>query len=282
MKKLLIIGIGSLMLATGCQNSSTSKPKTPVAKVYDKYLYAEDISHMIPKELSQADSLAIITDFIDKWVLKQLLLHQAETNLSEEDKDVEQQIDDYRTSLLIFKYEQGIIQQQIDTAVSQQEMMDYYDQYSSNFILNQNLVKSLLIVLPNDAPNMWKVRNWYRSDKDEDFTLLEGYCYENGKSFDYNDEQWVVFDDLISKIPNFDSDAERFLKYRKYQEFKDDENIYILRIYDYRLAGTVAPMEYVEEKIKSILINKRKVQIINSLESDIYNNALNHGHFNVY
>ena len=47
-----------------------------------------------------------------------LLLNKAELNLTDEEKNVEQQIENYRSSLLIYAYEQSYIRQHLDTVVT--------------------------------------------------------------------------------------------------------------------------------------------------------------------
>ena len=74
-------------------------------------------------------------DFIEKWVRNQLLLNKAEINLTDEEKNVEQQIENYRSSLLIYAYEQSYLRQNLDTVVTDKEIEDYYKENQSNFIL---------------------------------------------------------------------------------------------------------------------------------------------------
>ena len=50
-------------------------------------------------------------DFIEKWVRNQLLLNKAEINLTDEEKNVELQIENYRSSLLIYAYQQSYLRQ---------------------------------------------------------------------------------------------------------------------------------------------------------------------------
>ena len=73
----------------------------PLARVYDKYLYPSDLDPKLLANISHSDSIILIKAYIDKWVENQLLLNLAETNLSDEDKNVERELDNYRTSLLI-------------------------------------------------------------------------------------------------------------------------------------------------------------------------------------
>ncbi len=66
----------------------------------------------IPAGITGADSIAMVRDFKERWIRNQLLLNKAELNLTDEEKNVEQQIENYRSSLLIYAYEQSYIRQQ--------------------------------------------------------------------------------------------------------------------------------------------------------------------------
>jgi hypothetical protein len=269
-------------LIIGCNSNKVKEEDIPVARVYDKYLYSSDLFNVVPPELSEIDSLALVKDYIDKWVRKQLLLYKAETNLSEEDKNVEKQIDDYRTSLLVFKYEQNLIQQKLDTLIAQEEVENYFNENTSNFILNDNLVKALYIKIPRTAPDLWRLRRWYKSDEEEHIKELEAYCFNNADKYDYFNDDWVEFKVIEEQLPRLYSSITSILKTRNTLEIRDDVFYYFVRFYEYKLEGSVAPIEYVDHNIRSIILNKRKIQYIKKLEAEVYNDAIDHGNFNIY
>ncbi len=271
-----------ITLIFACTSNSEKKGDIPVARVYDKYLYNTDLQGVVPASLSEIDSLALVKDYIDKWVRKQLLLYKAETHLSEEDKNVEKQIDDYRTSLLVFRYEQNLIQQKLDTVTTSEEVEKYFNENSSNFILNEHLVKALYIKVPRTAPDLWKLRRWYKSDEEEHVKELEEYCYNNAEKYDYFNDDWVEFKIIEEQLPRLYTSSANILKSRNTIEIRDDVYYYFVRFYEYKLEGSVAPLEYVEHNIRSIILNKRKIQYIKKLEAEIYNDAMDHGNFNVY
>lgn len=274
---LFIIG-----LISGCSQNSNPENDPILARVYEKYLHQSDLDGIIPEGLSPEDSVLVMKDHIDKWIHNQLLMYQADLNLTEEEKNVEQQIEDYRTSLLIFKYEQGYIKEKLDTTITDKEIEDYYNNYSSNFILNNHLFKGLFIIVPRSAPEIWRVRRWYRSDNPEDLNSLESYCFENASEYKYFEENWVYLSDILKEMPKIYIRPENLLRYRKNYEVKDTNNYYFLKISDFQLESEVAPLEFIDEDIRSILLNKRKIKLIQELESSIYNDALNRGNFSIY
>jgi len=285
MRYLSFLAVAALLvLATGCQDQQ-KKTKKPIAKIHDQYLYLSDLHSVIPNDKSEEDSTLIAKNYINEWIKRQLLLEKAEDNLDPESKDIRKQIEKYRASLLIYRYQQQLIDQKLDTAVNEQEIESYYEKYSSNFILDKNLAKVLYIKLAENSPNMEKVRDWYRSNDKEDQTRLKDYSYQYAEKFDDFNNEWIDFNSLIKNIPySLNVPVSRFLKVRKFLEVKDDENsvYHFVRINDYRLKGTKAPLSYVEDRIRSIIINKRKHQLLEKLESDIYNEALNHNEFVIY
>jgi hypothetical protein len=271
-----------LLIIVSCDKQKQNADDLPIARVYDNYLYTSQLKNVMPDGLTGVDSLTWVKDYVDKWVRKELILTKAEGNLTEDEKDVDKQIDDYRTSLLIFKYEQNLIRQKLDTNISKEEVEEYYNKNGSNFILNNNIVKALFIKLPRSAPDIWKLRRWYKSDNEEHIKELDAYCYNNAEKYDYFDEDWVQFDIIRNQMPRIYQTTENLLKYRKTVEVRDTTYYYFVRLYDYRLAGDINPLENVENNIKNIILNKRKIKYINRLESEIYNDALNRENFNIY
>ena len=138
MRQILLIAV--LLFLASCSDYKRKSDEQPVARVFDRYLYTDAIKDIMPANISSSDSVIIARDFIEKWIKKQLLLNKAELNLTEEEKNVDKQIDNYKTSLLIYKYEQSLIKQKLDTFVSFNEIKEYYNENSSNFLLNDNLV----------------------------------------------------------------------------------------------------------------------------------------------
>ncbi|MEE4198308.1 MAG: peptidyl-prolyl cis-trans isomerase [Bacteroidales bacterium] len=266
----------------GCQQKNTDKNDKPLARVHEKYLYESDLKQLFPLNISQEDSITLAKNYINDWIKKQLMLQKAEENLSDESKNIEKQIEDYRSSLLIFRYRQELIKQKIDTLITQQEIESYYNEFSANFILNHNIVKALYLKISKESPEINQVKKWYKSDDAEDLTKLEDYCYQYASKFDTFNNQWLSFSSLLNELPLNIDDEERYLRYNQYIETEDSLFYYFVKINDYALRSTIQPIEYAEPKIKTIILNKRKFSFFEELENNIYNNALNRNEFIIY
>jgi hypothetical protein len=281
MKYLIYLSLLAVLLS-GCNKEKKTSDKEPIAKIHEKVLYLSDVEEVIPDNKSKEDSSMIAQNYIRSWIKKQLLLKKAENNLAGENKDIEKQIEEYRASLLIYRYQQQLIDQKLDTNVSGEEIQKYYENNTSNFTLDQNLVKVLYIEVPQNSPNISNVKKWISSDEKDNLAKLEDYCYQYAKKFDDFDNNWVIFEELVNRMPTEVKNPQRFLKYNKTLEEKDSLLHYFIKINEYKLKGTPAPISYVENKIKSVILNKRKHRLLEKLEKDLYNEALNRNEFIIY
>lgn len=276
------LGIGALFLLVGACNTSIHDDEEPLAQVHDRFLYLSEIESIIPKSANASDSAKFVNNYINRWVRKQLLVDQAEHLLDEDSRNISRQVEDYRNSLLIYKYQQKLIQQKLDTVVTDKEMESYYNEYKSNFILPNNIVKALYIKLPKTSPDVHKVKQLYKSDEPDDQSRLQDYCYQYAVKYDHFDNEWINFKQVLGQIPTDINDEERFLRFRKYLETDDSLFLYFLRIKDYHLQGSEQPMAYAKSRIRSIILNKRKFNFIEELENEVYNKALNRNEFVIY
>lgn len=270
------------LLFTACKQGAVKKDEKPIARVNDQYLYQSELNGVVAQGISGEDSATLVKNFIEKWVLNQVLLNKAEANLTEQEKNVESQIENYRSSLLIYTYQQKYLQQQLDTMVSEAEIEQYYRENQPNFVLQTPMMKGLFIKIPVKAPEIYRLRQWYRSDNDEDIKKLEGYCFKHAAIYDHFKEGWVNLNEVLRMIPGDDRSLMNTLQSRKSLEIRDGDFLYFINTKEIAPEGTVSPFELVKDDIHYIILNKRKVKLINELENSIYSDAQNRGNFTIY
>lgn len=280
MKLFFSILIVSLIF-NACKNGETAKEK-PVAKVLDKYLYLEEIKDIIPNNSTKEDSLLLSRSYINQWITKQLLLHNAELNLTAKEKDITKLVNDYRTSILIYRYKQKLLEQKLRIAINEYDIEEYYNKYKFNFTLNHNIVKALYIKLPKNAPGLDRLKKLYKSEKTNDLEELEDYCILNATKFDNFNEEWIQAETLFNRIPIEISNKEKYLKKISLIEVEDEEYIYFVKIKEYKLRNNIAPYEYVRDDIKEILKNKRKIEFESKLEKELNQDAKEKNLFIIY
>ncbi len=267
---------------TSCGLIEPEKTDQPVARAYGKYLYRSDLLEIIPEGTSSQDSAIIARNYIDTWVRTRLMLNKAEEALSDDQKNVNKKIEEYRSSLLIYSYRQKLLSQKMDTLINDKEIIDYYENNIDNFILASEIVKAVFVKIPLVAPNINNLRNWIRSGTVDDLDKLEKYSIIYAEKFDIFDNSWVYFNKLMKQVPLTISQPDRFLRYNKNIETSDSQFHYFVHISDHKSEGEAIPLELIRDDIKSILLNKRKIEFYNDLEKKVYNEGANRNLFEIY
>ena len=253
-----------------------------MARVFEQNLFPSDISHAIPAGISIQDSIVLVKRYIETWVKDQLMLHMAEQALTEEQKDFEKQIAEYRRSLLIYSYRQKLLRQKLDTVVSASEVQSYYEANINNFILGQNVIKGTFIKILLSAPRIDELRGWSRSNGEDDLDQIEKYCISYADKYsDFNDT-WVYFSSIKVQLPMQISEPSRYLRYNKNIETTDQQYRYFLHVSDHIPDGEVAPVEMVTDNITNIIMNKRKIEFFQDLEQRVYNEGVSRNQFEIY
>jgi hypothetical protein len=282
MNKTVIILIAILLLA-GCTNNKNMAKRIAVAEVGKVILYYDEMPRLIQRGINEADSAALIQNFINKWAKRKLLLKKAEENLTPDLKyEIAQQLEETRENLVIYQYQRQMMLEKMDTVLTETELENYYASNKKSFILSSNIVKALFIKLPVETPGLNKMKLLARSNDQKDLQQLESYCYQFGEKFDDFNEEWIPMGRLSVELQEDIENEENFLKRNTFFEARDSISVYLVSIRDYRLRSSLAPFEYVRDDIKRIIWNTRRVEFIQSLENGIYNEALKENSFKIY
>jgi hypothetical protein len=253
-----------------------------IARVYDTYLYADDLAGVIPAGTGKNDSVEMVTAYINNWVRQELLLKQAEDNLEESNRDFSKQIEQYRNSLIIYAYESELVKQKLDTVVSMSEIEEYYQKNQSNFHLRENIVLANYAILSKDSPLAARLKALLPATREADIEKLHTICQENGIEYMINDGTWMSFADLTRKIPLAVDDQQEFLKRNKYYEVKDTATLYLVAIAAYKTKESISPLNFEIENIRTIILNKRKAELLTRMEDDLFNDAVKRSKYEIF
>jgi hypothetical protein len=271
------------LLISSCRDFKPQAQRITVAKAGEKVLFYDQIPNLIQPGLAYADSVAIIQNYVNRWAKREILKLKAIENLTPEFRsEVERQLDEIRTNLLIHRYQQQMISQKLDTLISEEEIEKHYNENSQTFILNNNIVKALFIKVPSNVPNIEKVPSLLRSSDPTSLAQLELFCYQFADKFDDFDEQWIHLNTLLVELPATVEDQEDFLRRNRYFETQDSLFNYYVAIRDYKLRATVAPYDYARNNILAIILNARKMDFLQELENGVFNEAIRADLFKLY
>jgi hypothetical protein len=253
-----------------------------VAKVGDQVLTMKELSGYIPNYLSAKDSALWADDYVKKWVQQELLLLKAQEKLSTEMKDVNKELEEYRNSLLIYRYKNLLIREKMDTTVSETAISEYYNGHRESFILNRNIVKAIFIKIPVQVSNPENIKDLCLSDSKEKQEKLTSYCMSYAKAYDRFNDQWITADLVLNNLPDAVADQNQFLERNRFIERTDMNYYYIVCVRDYRLAGQVSPVEYVKNDIRNLILSKQKMDFLKQIEKDTYQEGVNKNEVKLY
>ena len=277
MKKTIVLLI---LIISACKSGSDSDKK-PVARVFDTYLYASDLKGVLPENISGDDSISMINEYIDNWIRQQLLIKQADKNLKDEDKDFSKQLQDYKNSLLIYAYETQLIKQNLDTLISDEQIADYYEENKSNFELKENIVKVIYVKIPKNISSGVARSNIY-CRKPEERKRLQDFCVKYAVNYYLDDENWLLFNDILKEIPINTYNQEEYLKNNRIIEIRDSSYTYLLNIKGFMIKESISPLSFETSRIRDIILNKRKLNLIDDMQNDVYMNAVKKGSFKIF
>lgn len=278
LKYLLIPLLAHLFF--GC-SPKTSSDGEAVARVGSSKLYMEDVASVIPGNIGHEDSIMMAEDYIKKWIKQELLLQKAEENLSDAEKDVSKQLEEYRKSLILYRYKNALMHQRMDTTVTNEEISNYYNENSEKFMLSKNIVKAIFIKMPGDFANPEVLKEMCNDTSAEGIIELRDYCLQYAKVFDIFTERWVDFQLVAKNIPQTIDNPEQFLQNNRMIEHSDDDYYYLVSILDYKLKNESAPLEFVEDNIKNLILNRRKIDFLKQVENNIYTEGIEKNKFEI-
>jgi hypothetical protein len=282
LKQLLPYILGLLLICSCTSKTNKVDNREVIARANNAYLYLDNVRDIIPFGTPSKDSLDRLKKYIDNWVREALVIQKAEDNLTDEQKNVEKQLQDYRNSLITYTYEKELVQQKLDTTVSTQEIEEYYNNNRNNFELKDNIIKVIYVKVSKKAPGINKLEKWYKSDNLKDKEQLAGYCHQFAENFYLDDNSWLLFDDLLKEIPIQTYNKELFLQNNRFVEVSDATSSYYLNIKGFKIRNSLSPLSFEKENIKNIILNKRKLQLITKMKEDIYNDAANNKKIEIY
>lgn len=280
----IIVLASFLILFSSCEKIQKllGGKEQPIARVFDQYLYPSDLVGVVPAGTSKEDSIAAVDGYVENWIRQTVILRQAQENVALNQTEIEEQLENYRQSLIIYSYEQQLVAQELDTSVAESELKKYYEENKENFQLKQSIVKASYAKILKDAPRIDVAKKWFVSSKSRDREELETFCMQFAPEYSLVDTSWIILDNLAAIFP-LDRVAEStIMQENNFITLSDERYLYLLKVRDYMYKEDYSPFEFERENIKNIIINKRKVALVNKMENDIFQKARGNNDVELY
>ena len=278
MKQVFLI-ITSIFLWSACNTTINSDLGDVIAKVGEHVLTEKSYRAVFPENTNSEDSLIISENIIKTWSKEMLMYDLAQDNIQDKER-INQLVENYRKSLITYQYQEQLINEKMSDEISEADMQKYYNENKDKFKLENTLIKGLFLKIPIDAPQIDKVKAWYRSQSINDIENIEKYSLQNAVNYDYFYDRWVRLDDIMQLFPAPWSNPETLIRVQKQIEVQDSLFCYFLNIRGVRFIGEEEPYEYTKNNIKEILINQKRMDFLRNFEEELYQMAVRKGKIN--
>ena len=265
-----------------CDNYFKNQSNIDVARVEDEYLTQNQIEGIFENSTNFADSTMVLNNYINNWAANKLLIQRALVNLTEENQNrIQDLVDDYKRDILINSYIDALVNENMNLEVTSYALDSLYDNYKETFKLTEDLFKIRFIYVSNLNPDISLFKKKLRRFNTDDARYLDSLSFQFNR-FSLNDSIWKNKNEVFYQLPNLKKLNKYMLKKPNFIEIKDSLGLYLINIKDVLKANQYAPLEYVSETLKRMVINKRKLVFIDQLRKDITKDAIKNKSFEIY
>ena len=264
-------------------NLNNELDKNTIAKVGDKILTFEELLEKIPNNIERLDSTLVVNEIINNWALNELLIKNAEINLTELEKNrIKKNSNEYYNNLLVNSYKNKIASVNSDTLVDQNDVAEYYDTNFSNFVLYEDIVKARYVRLNKNNFNINEIKRRFRRFNRDDIVFFDSISLQL-LNYSLNDSIWINKDLFFKKIDVLDDEEiDRIVKKTLYIAKEDSLDVYLVKINGFMGINDKAPLNYIYKRIEELIINKKKVDFIKKFDTEIIENAKQENIFKVF
>lgn len=271
------------LLVSSCDYFKAPREPKAIARVGKSYLYESDILDLVPKGTSKKDSIAIVKSFIDRWASQKILFEAAERNIGKEKvSEFNTLIEQYKIDLYTKAYIEELVIRQIDTTVTEEQIKQYYNENKQYFKNSSELVKLRYINLVKENPKFSKIKSKFSSFTKKDKKELEQMAVQF-KSYAFNDSIWVDINQIYERIAFINiENRQKYISGGMNFQYPDSTTIWLVKVNSVLPKDSATPLEFLKPTIKQIIINNRKLELINTLEKEITNDAIKDNKYEIY
>lgn len=253
-----------------------------LARVGRHRLHRSELEKYIPSGVSPEDSAAFAKQYIQTWALDLLMMEMAEKQLSPKEKDVSEELEQYRKSLIKYRYGQLYIDQRLDTLVTDSEISAFYEENRERFRLERAIFKSRYLVIQSGAKILPELKD--RMSSDDPLEVMEADSLASTVAIKFADQADTWTDGLaLARDVGVDYKALVASIKGSFSEVADDAgNLHVVYIAEMVPEGRTAPLEYCEDRIRDLILSSRKHNLEVNLQKDLLEDAARNNKFVIY
>ena len=278
-KNILIHLLVAGFLLSGCTALEKKQQAGAAVELNGQYIYYSTLDSLT-LGLDSVDSARVCEQYIRQWAEDLLVYEEGEKRLSNTDREaINKMVVDYKQTLLAQAYERILMDRRMEKKFADSAVVAVYEQMPNRFTLDESLMKGIIVVVPNDAPKLDKLR---KQLAEVSLDAIEKYAYQNASGYELFVDKWLTTTQIISRIPMERTELENKLRYSNHIEYADSAKTYILQITDKHMRGEAMPIDYARPQIEKILMNARQVEFMHNERERMYKEAIESDKIKLY
>lgn len=254
-----------------------------VASVGNQLLRNSDVAFLVTANSSKEDSTNLTNRYVQSWVRKQLMILEAGKNMTFDEAELNRKLLDYKYALMVYEFEKSYVTSNSSAEISNAEIEEYYENNKESFSLKEIIVRTNFFKLEKSNPQNRPLERLLTLNRDNVETSIRQIALDHASNYYMEDSTWVRFEDVIVNTPlAANNNKVELLRNSKLIKVDDEIYSYYFKILDYKLQDQIPPLDFVREEISKILTNKKRVALVEQLQKDIYNRALENNEFKIY
>lgn len=279
---LALVSLSLLATVVGCGGSELGNKENLVASYKDKGLYRENIRQFVPEDVSEKDSARIADAYIEQWLKEQAIMDEALSKYTDLAQEVESKVEDYRAKLIMHSYQNRLIEESLEMNVSQKEILAFYEANKSSFNSKETLYNYFYAVTTERDHN--EPANWMKSSRPDDIQKLRNWASTHALEFKLDSS--FVGESVISQVSKGyygnlqKSSPEKLIRWTGV--IKGENRYYLFKMVKVVNVGEPLTLDQCKDKIRDIILNERKISMIEKNEERILKNAKSNNNIREY
>ena len=273
----------TLIITISCDGIVKNGQDRLIARAENHYLYLSDIKDQLSSFKSNEDSIAMVRGLINNWAKKKLIYEKSLINLPENKiSQINSMVEEYKSNLYRNSYREFVLKSLMDTVLNKKLILDFYQSNQKSFKLREPLYRIRLIGFPLDNVDRNEIMNRFRRFESNDIYFLDSLSFQFSSYF-LADSIWLNKFDVIEKVSFLNNkNADYYLKKQNYFEVQDSLDLYLFHLIQRLGQDQIAPLPYVENTIKKIVFNKKKIDFVKDFDNGILKDAIKTKKFETY
>ncbi len=274
-RPFLLINVISFLLFLSCKNNNAPvvQADDPLLVSYgDKHLKYSDVIAHVGVELNEQDSQMVIGNFIEAWVKDQVLIKEAKEQLKDQ-SEIEKLTEDFRNDLLLLKFEEQLIKNKLDTVISDQELIAYYQSNKSRYKLESTIFRFIFIKANKPVADPKSLETIWRTQNTSNLQMLNIYCQNNADICFLNPERWYKWEEIKQYIPSkFLSESN--IHAGTSRDFADFNYAYKMKFFEVVRPNQDPPLSFLREQATQAILHQRKILLLDRIKAELYEKEL--------